>query len=140
MKTDINEGTDAVDGLNGGLDKTKDKLDKVDKSANKANGSLQSFDKVNNVTSSSSNKSDSGSDGFDYKKLMTSMLGDLNALAEEASKSFADKMQEKMQEALKTAWDKFIEYAKKITGRNTIDLEFDWNSIRESLKNIWKNN
>ena len=139
MTTDINEGTDAVDDLNGGLDKTKDKLDKVEKSANKAKGSLQSFDKVNNVTSSSSSKSDSGSDGFDYKKLMTSMLGDLNTLAEEASKSFADKMQEKMQEALKTAWDNFIEYAKKITGRSIIDLEFDWNSIKKSLKNIWKN-
>ena len=139
MKTDINEGTDAVDGLNGGLDKTKDKLDKVEKSANKAKGSLQSFDRVNNVTSSSSSKSNSDSDGFDYKKLMTSMLGDLNKLAEDASKSFADKMKEKMQKALKTAWNNFIEYAKKITGRNTIDLEFDWNSIKESLKNIWKN-
>ena len=149
LKTDINEGTDAVDELNGGLDKTKDKLDKtkdkldkVGKSANKAKGSLQSFDRVNNVTSSSSSKSKSGSDGsdgFDYKKLMTSMLGDLNALAEEASKSFADKMQEKMKEALKTAWDKFVKYAKKITGRNVIDLEFDWDSIKKSLKNIWKN-
>ena len=67
------------------------------------------------------------------------MLGDLNKLAEEASQSFADKMQEKMKEVLKTAWDKFVEYAKKITGRNIIDLEFDWNSIKKSLKNIWKN-
>ena len=139
LKTDINEGTDAVDELNGGLDKTKDKLDKVGKSANKAKGSLQSFDRVNNVTSSSSSKSKSDSDGFDYKKLMTSMLGDLNKLAEDASKSFADKMQEKMKEALKTAWDKFVKYAKKITGRNVIDLEFDWDSIKKSLKNIWKN-
>ena len=139
MKTDINEGTDAVGGLNDGLDDTKDKLDEVEKSANKAKGSLQSFDRVNNVTSSSSSKSNSASDGFDYKKLMTSMLGDLNKLAEETSKSFADSMQEKMEEALKTAWNNFIEYAKKITGRSIIDLEFDWNSIKESLKNIWKN-
>lgn len=149
MTTDINEGTDAVDKLNGGLDgtkdkldETKDKLDKVGKSANKAKGSLQSFDRVNNVTSSKSSNSKSGSegsDGFDYKKLMTSMLGDLNKLAEEASQSFADKMQEKMKETLKTAWNKFVKYAKKITGRNIIDLEFDWNSIKKSLKNIWKN-
>ena len=62
---------------------------------------------------------------------MTSMLGDLNKLAEETSKSFADSMQEKMEEALKTAWNNFIEYAKKITGRSIIDLEFDWNSIKE---------
>ena len=140
MTTDINEGTDAVGGLNDSLDKTKDNLDEVDKKSKKAKGSLQSFDRVNNVTSSSSSKgSGSGSDGFDYKKLMTSMLGDLNALAAEASKSFADKMQEKMQEALKTAWDNFVKYAKKITGRDIIDLGFDWKSIKQSLKTIWKN-
>ena len=139
MTTDINEGTDAIGGLNDGLDNTKDKLNKVEKSANKAKGSLQSFDRVNNVTSNSSSGSKYGSDGFDYKKLMTSMLGDLNALAEEASQSFADSMQEKMEEALKTAWDKFVKYAKKITSRNIIDLEFDWNSIKESLKNILEN-
>ena len=140
MTTDINEGTDAVGGLNDSLDKTKDNLDEVDKKSKKAKGSLQSFDRVNNVTSSSSSKgSGSGSDGFDYSKLMTSMLGDLNDLAAEASKSFADKMQEKMQEALKTAWDNFVKYAKKITGRDIIDLGFDWKSIKQSLKTIWKN-
>lgn len=139
MTTDINEGTDAVDDLNGGLDKTKDKLDKVDKSANKAKGSLQSFDRVNNVTSSSSSKSDSDSDGFDYKKLMTSMLGDLNALAEEASKSFADKMQEKMQEAIKNMRKKFLQFAKDITGRADFDLGFDWTAIKENLKKIIDN-
>ena len=139
MTTDINEGTDAIGGLNNGLDKTKNNLDEIDKKSKKAKGSLQSFDRVNNVTSNKDSSSGSGSDGFDYKKLMTSMLGDLNKLAEEASQSFADKMQEKMEEALKTAWDKFVKYAKKITGRNVIDLEFDWNSIKESLNNILEN-
>ena len=141
MTTDINEGTDAVSGLNDGLDKTKDNLDKIDKKSKKAKGSLQSFDRVNNVTSSSSSKgsgSGSGSD-FDYSKLMTSALGDLNKLAEETAQSFADKMQEKMNEAIKNMRDKFLQFAKDITGRANFDLGFDWKSIKKSLKTIWKN-
>lgn len=129
--------------MNGGvgLDKvgdqasdTKDKLDEVSKSAEKAKGSIQGFDRVNNVTTSSGSGSDSGSgDDFDYSSLMTSMLDELNKLAEEATQSFADSMQEKMIESLKTAWDKFNEYAKEKTGRLDFDLGFDWAKIKENL-------
>lgn len=141
MTTDINEGTDAVGGLNDSLDKTKDNLDKIDKKSKKAKGSLQSFDRVNNVTSSSSSKgSKSGSgSGFDYSKLMTSMLDDLNKLAEETAQSFADKMQEKMKEAIKNMRKQFLQFAKDITGRANFDLGFDWKAIKKNLKTIIAN-
>ena len=139
MTTDINEGTDAIGGLNDGLDNTKNKLNEVEKSAKKAKGSLQSFDRVNNVNSNKDSSSGSNSDGFDYKKLMTSMLGDLNKLAEETAQSFADQMQEKMMEALKNMREQFLQFAKDTTGRVNFDLGFDWPKIKQSLVHIKDN-
>lgn len=139
LTTDINEGTDAIGGLNNGLDKTKNNLDEIDKKSKKAKGSLQSFDRVNNVNSNKDSSSGSNSDGFDYKKLMTSMLGDLNKLAEETAQSFADQMQEKMMEALKNMRKEFLQFAKDTTGRANFDLGFDWPKIKQSLVHIKDN-
>ena len=129
-----------LSGVGDGLDDTKEKLDKVSDSANKAKGSLQGFDRVNNVTSSSSsnNGSNSGED-FDYSSLMTSMIDELNKKAEETAQSFADSLHDKMMENLKAYRDKFIEYAKDITGRANFDLGFDWQAIKENLKKIIDN-
>lgn len=135
----MNGGAD-LSGVGDELDDTKEKLDEVSESANKAKGSLQSFDRVNNVTSSSGSDSGSGSgEDFDYSGLMTSMIDELNKKAEEAAQSFADSLHDKMMENLRAYRDKFIEYAKDITGRADFDLGFDWPAIKENLKKIIDN-
>ena len=139
LSSSMNGGAN-LSGVGDGLDDTKEKLDKVSDSANKAKGSLQGFDRVNNVTSSSSSDSSSSSrEDFDYSRLMTSMIDELNAKAEEAAQSFADSLHDKMMENLKAYRDKFIEYAKDITGRANFDLGFDWPAIKENLKKIIDN-
>lgn len=138
ISTELSSGMNGGDDLGGigtGLDETSEKLDEVAKKADKAKGSLQGFDRVNNVTSSSGSSSSSGiGDDFDYSSLMTSMIDELNKKAEEAAKSFADSLHEKMMENLKAYKDKFIAYAKDITGRANFDLGFDWPAIKENLK------
>lgn len=139
LASSMNGGAD-LSGVGDGLDDTKEKLDEVSESANKAKGSLQGFDRVNNVTSSSGSDSGSGSgEDFDYSGLMTSMIDELNKKAEEAAQSYADTLHEKMMENLKAYRDKFIEYAKDITGRADFDLGFDWPAIKENLKKIIDN-
>ena len=139
LASSMNGGAD-LSGVGDGLDDTKEKLDEVSESANKAKGSLQGFDRVNNVTSSSGSNSGSGSgEDFDYSGLMTSMIDELNKKAEEAAQSYADTLHEKMMENLKAYRDKFIEYAKDITGRADFDLGFDWPAIKENLKKIIDN-
>lgn len=139
LASSMNGGAD-LSGVGDGLDDTKEKLDEVSESANKAKGSLQGFDRVNNITSSSGSNSGSGSgDDFDYNSLMTSMIDELNKKAEEAAQSYADTLHEKMMKNLKAYRDKFIEYAKDITGRADFDLGFDWPAIKENLKKIIDN-
>lgn len=138
MSTDINEGTAALGGLNDGLDDTKDKLDEVSESAKKAGGNLQSFDRINNVTSSSGSGS-SGEDGFDYSKLMASMLDNLNKLAAEASVSYSDKLMENLKNKLNEMREAFVQFAKDITGRENFDLEFNWPKIKNNLQAILSN-
>ena len=138
LASSMNGGAD-LSGVGDELDDTKEKLDEVSESANKAKGSLQGFDRVNNVTSSSGSDSGSGEDDFDYSGLMTSMIDELNKKAEEAAQSFADSLHNKMMENLKAYRDKFIEYAKDITGRADFDLGFDWSAIKENLKKIIDN-
>lgn len=137
MTTDINEGTAALSGLGDGLDSTKDKLDEVSESAKKAGGNLQSFDRINNVTSSSNN-SDSG-DEFDYSKLMSSMLDNLNKLASEASVSYSDKLMENFKNKLNEMKQALIDFAKDITGRDDFDLRFNWPKIKNNLQTIFNN-
>lgn len=142
ISTELSSGMNGGDDLSGigdGLDETGDKLDEVAEKADKAKGSLQGFDRVNNVTSSSGSDSGSGEDDFDYSGLMTSMIDELNKKAEEAAQSFADSLHDKMMENLRAYRDKFIEYAKDITGRADFDLGFDWPAIKENLKKIIDN-
>lgn len=139
MTTDINEGTAALSGLGDGLDDTKDKLDKVSDSAKKAGGNLQSFDRINNVTSSKSKSGKGGDDDFDYSKLMTSMLGNLNALASEAAVRYSDNLMENFKNKLAEMKQALIDFAKDITGREDFDLGFDWPRIKENLKTIRDN-
>ena len=139
MTTDINEGTAALSGLGDGLDDTKDKLDKVSDSAKKAGGNLQSFDRINNVTSSKSKSGKGGDDDFDYSKLMSSMLDNLNALASEASVSYSDKLLENFKNKLAEMKQSLIDFAKDITGREDFNLGFDWPRIKDNLKTIFDN-
>lgn len=143
LNVGINEGlSDNFDNIGSGLDETKEKLDEVEKSANKARGSLQGFDRVNNVTTPSSGSSGAGSagaGGFDYSKLMTSMLDDLNKMALDAQQSFVDAMTDKLKENLNTLREVFNQFAKDITGRTDFDLGFDWSRIKENLLEVLQN-
>lgn len=138
----VSDASKAVSDMNDGLEKTEENLDNVASSANKAKGSLQSFDRINNVTSSSSSSgtstSTSGMDDFDYSSLMTNMLEELDKMADEAAQSFADKIWEEFKAGAKKAYDDFIEYAKKKTGRQDFDLGFDFDKIGQNLKDIKK--
>lgn len=139
MTTNINEGTAALSGLGDGLDDTKDKLDEVSDSAKKAGGNLQSFDRINNVTSSKSKSGKGGDDDFDYSKLMSSMLDNLNALASKATVSYSDKLLENFKKKLAEMKQALIDFEKDITGRDNFDLKFDWSRIKNNLKTIRDN-
>ena len=124
---------DAVDDLNKSLDDNT-------KASKKASGGLQSFDRINNVTTQdSSDLAENLADEFDYSSLFTSMIGDLNAMADKASESYYDKLDKKSEEAIENFKDNLQNWAEEMTGRADFDLGFDWNKIKENLGTI-KNN
>ena len=124
---------DAVDELNKSLDDNT-------KASKKASGGLQSFDRINNVTTQdSSDLAENLADEFDYSSLFTSMIDDLNAMADKASESYYDKLDKKSEEAIENFKDNLQNWAEEMTGRADFDLGFDWNKIKENLGTI-KNN
>lgn len=138
LNINLNGSTEALGGLSGGLDDTKNKLDEVSESAKKAGGNLQSFDRINNVTSSSKSGA-SGADDFDYSKLMASALDELNKLAKEATVSYTDGLLAEFKNKLKQIKDELVQFSKDITGRADFNLGFDWKKISTNLKNIYNN-
>lgn len=138
LNINLNGSTEALGGLSGGLDDTKNKLDEVSESAKKAGGNLQSFDRINNITSSSKSGA-SGADDFDYSKLMNSALDELNKLAKEATVSYTDGLLAEFKNKLKQIKDELIQFSKDITGRADFNLGFDWKKISTNLKNIYNN-
>lgn len=128
--------SDAVDAYNKSLGATADKLDAVNKSQKKAQGGLQSFDRINNVTTSKSSDKSQGADGFDYSKLMTSMLGQLNDMAAEANESFFDSLNKNLETKLADIKNKVMDFASEITGRTKLDFGFDFKRIKNNLVKI----
>lgn len=127
--------SDAVDAYNKSLGTTSDKLDAINKSQKKAQGGLQSFDRINNVTTSKSSDKSQG-DGFDYSKLMTSMLGKLNDMAAEANESFFDGLNKNLETKLADIKNKVMDFASEITGRTKLDFGFDFKRIKNNLVKI----
>lgn len=127
--------SDAVDAYNKSLDTTSNKLDAINKSQKKAQGGLQSFDRINNVTTSKSSDKSQG-DGFDYSKLMTSMLGKLNDMAAEANESFFDGLNKNLETKLADIKNKVMDFASEITGRTKLDFGFDFKRIKNNLVKI----
>lgn len=138
LNTNLNGSTEALGNVSSGLDDTKNKLDEVSESAKKAGGNLQSFDRINNVTSSSKSGA-SGADDFDYSKLMSSALDELNKLAKEATVSYTDSLLAEFKNKLKQIKDELIQFSKDITGRADFNLGFDWKKISTNLKTIYNN-
>ena len=128
--------SDAVDAYNKSLGATSDKLDAINKSQKKAQGGLQSFDRINNVTTSKSSDKSQGADGFDYSKLMTSMLGKLNDMAAEANESFFDSLNKNLETKLADIKNKVMDFASDITGRTKLDFGFDFKRIKNNLVKI----
>ena len=147
FKKDIGSSGASADSTNESLEDTKENLDEIAKSAKKASGGLQSFDRINNITSSSSSGSDNNLlDDFDYSSLMSSMLDDLNLLANDASLNFGEKLKENLASAwddlfdtLETKTKDFEEWAGERTGRVDYDLGFDWPKIKENLETTKEN-
>lgn len=127
--------SDAVDAYNKSLGTTADKLDAINKSQKKAQGGLQSFDRINNVTTSKSSDKSQG-DGFDYSKLMTSMLGKLNDMAAEANESFFDGLNKNLEDKLADIKNKVMDFASEITGRTKLDFGFDFKRIKNNLVKV----
>lgn len=124
---------DAVDDLNKSLDDNT-------KASKKASGGLQSFDRINNLTTQdSSDLAENLADEFDYSSLFTSMIDDLNAMADKASKSYYDKLDKKSEEAIENFKDNLQNWAEEMTGRADFDLGFDWDKIKENLDTIKAN-
>ena len=128
--------SDAVDAYNKSLGTTADKLDAINKSQKKAQGGLQSFDRINNVTTSKSSDKSQGDDGFDYSKLMTSMLGKLNDMAAEANESFFDDLNKNLETKLADIKNKVMDFASDITGRTKLDFGFDFKRIKNNLVKV----
>lgn len=128
--------SDAVDAYNKSLGTTADKLDAVNKSQKKAQGGLQSFDRINNVTTSKSSDKSQGADGFDYSKLMTSMLGQLNDMAAAANESFFDGLNKNLETKLADIKNKVMDFASDITGRTKLDFGFDFKRIKNNLVKV----
>ena len=124
---------DAVDDLNKSLEDNT-------KASKKASGGLQSFDRINNVTTQdSSDLAENLADEFDYSSLFTSMIDDLNAMADKASESYYDKLDKKSEEAIENFKDNLQNWAEEMTGRADFDLGFDWDKIKENLNTIKAN-
>lgn len=124
---------DAVGNLNEALDDNT-------KASKKASGGLQSFDRINNVTTQdSSDLAENLADEFDYSSLFTSMIDDLNAMADKASESYYDKLDKKSEEAIENFKDNLQNWAEEMTGRADFDLGFDWDKIKENLGTIKAN-
>ena len=124
---------DAVDDLNKSLEDNT-------KASKKASGGLQSFDRINNVTTQdSSDLAKNLADEFDYSSLFTSMIDDLNAMADKASESYYEKLDKKFEDAIENFKDNLQNWAEEMTGRADFDLGFDWDKIKENLNTIKAN-
>ena len=122
------------------VDKLNKALEDNNKATKKASGNLQSFDRLNNVTAKSASglsKSLSGQTP-DFSGLFSSMLDDINQMAEEANESYFDALKEKGNEAFENLRNNLQQFAKEVTGRENFDLGFDWKKINKNLNEIYK--
>lgn len=122
------------------VDKLNKSLENNNKATKKASGNLQSFDKLNNVTSKSAQglAESLGGNTPNYSGLFSSMLGDINKMAEEANESYFDALKEKGNEAFENLRNNLQQFAKEVTGRENFDLGFDWKKINKNLNEIYK--
>lgn len=139
ISPDMNNNADAVDNVRDSVSDVNDELDETEEKSKKASGGLQSWDRVNNITSSKDDGRDSSKDAFDYSKLMTSMLDRLNQMAAEAEQGYFDRMTDKLKQKIDELRDRLLNFAKEITGREDFDLGFDWEKIKNNLKNVLGN-
>lgn len=122
--------------------KSVDNLNKAlannDKATKKASGNLQSFDRLNNVTAKSASglAKSLGGQTPDFSGLFSSMLGDINKMAEEANESYFDALQKKGVEAFNNLRKNLQEIAVEMTGRQDFDVGFDWGKIKQNLSSI----
>lgn len=136
FSADTNSSSKAFESLGSSAEDTANKIEEVEKAATKANKSLFSFDKVTklNNNSSSTSSSDSGADEFDYKKLFNSALDGLKDL-EGQIKSLDEKIKEQIE-----SWRESLQkFAVEKTGRIDFDLGFDWEQIKDNLKQVVNN-
>ena len=136
FSADTNSSSKAFESLGSSAEDTANKIEEVEKATNKANKSLFGFDKVTklNKNNSTTSGSDSGADGFDYRKLFNSALDGLKEL-EGQTKSLDEKIKEQIE-----SWRESLQkFAVKKTGRIDFDLGFDWEQIKENLKQVVDN-
>ena len=138
---DINLWAGMNDGVSDTVNSVEDlnkELSETEKAAKKAKGSIADFDRITSL-STKSGDSDSGLDGFDYSSLMASAIEDLNKLAEEATQSYIDSLNDKFADGLKKFKETINKAIKDLTGRQDFDIEFDSTKAKESLNGILSN-
>ena len=149
---DINKDTDKIVSdvenkepeLKLDTDKAVEGLNEVEEAATKAKGALFGFDNITVLDT----KVDTGGigglvsgleDAFDYSSLMNGLTADIDKLMSDATSDYFDNARSEMLKNLSNMETDLTDFAKKITGRDDLDFEFDFVANYDSLKNIFNN-